>query len=106
MRVQQERQAKTDDMMRKLMEKVVHLQTPNLTSQSPHVNRPRMTELLAPSSVRHGPSDFRPPSLVPEGGGEPTPGHPALRLMTEEDLPPPLFLDSEETGPHKLSSFN
>ena len=37
-RVQQEWQAKTDDMMRKLMEKVVHLQTPNLTSQSPHVN--------------------------------------------------------------------
>jgi hypothetical protein len=34
-RVQKERQAKTDDMMRKLMEKVVYLQTPNLTSQSP-----------------------------------------------------------------------
>ena len=104
-RVQQERQAKTDDMMRKLMEKVVYLQTPNLNSQSPHVNRPRMTGPLALSSVRHGPSYFCPPPLVPEERrgaytGPPSPP-PDPRGGSPTTTP-----GSDETGLHKPSCFS
>ena len=66
---QREKQEKSDDMMHKMM--MMMTQTQNLILQSPHVDRPMMT------GVRHGPSDDRPPSLVPEERREAHAGPPS-----------------------------
>ena len=83
--VQQEQQA---GMMHQLMEKMMLLQSPNVTSLPPKVNQPRRTEMNAPqapshstappvstrvhqgpplsASVRQGPPAFSPPPVSPE----------------------------------------
>ena len=69
LQLQREKQEKSDDMMHKMM--MMMTQTQNLILQSPHVDRPMMT------GVRHGPSDDRPPSLVPEERREAHAGPPS-----------------------------
>ena len=95
-RLQQERQAQTDGMMHKLMENMIQLQSPNVTSLPPKVNQPRRTEInippmLSPSTlpppstsvlqhptVRQAPPVFCPPPVLPEErmGGYAGPGSP------------------------------
>ena len=64
-RFQQERQAKTDDKMRELMEKVVHLQTPNPPAPPPPLFLPSPCCPAKPALPFPQPTHWRPSSCSP-----------------------------------------
>ena len=105
-RLQQERQAHTDGMMLKLMEQMMHLQSPNLTPLPPQAYHPGRTEPSVPASVRQCPPVFCPPLLLPEERNSGYAGPASPPPDARGGSPTPTSPGSGGTDLHKHCSFS